>query len=61
MDSLDIVARWRRDIAIADNGGDVAAQRSRGDMSATIRVAGRHELTTENDEAGRRTGMTGED
>ncbi|WP_194825015.1 hypothetical protein [Nocardia sp. XZ_19_231] len=61
MEPLDIVAQWRRDIAIADNDGDAAARRLHGDVSATIVVEGQHGLATENDESGRRTGTHGED
>ncbi|MFD6105678.1 hypothetical protein ACFWFQ_23745 [Nocardia salmonicida] len=59
MDRLDIVDRWRRDIAIADN--DAAARHPYGDVAAAIRVERPHGLTTENDESGRRTGTQGED
>ncbi|MFD9548033.1 hypothetical protein ACFWBG_11675 [Nocardia salmonicida] len=59
MDRLDIVAQWRRDIAIADN--DAAARHPYGDAAAAIRVEGQHGLTTENDESGRRTGTQGQD
>ncbi|MFI1235932.1 hypothetical protein [Nocardia salmonicida] len=60
MDPLDIVAQWRRDIAIADNDGDAAARHLYDDVAAAIGVEGPHGLTTENDESGRRTGTHGE-
>ncbi|MEU4417275.1 hypothetical protein ACIBEH_31970 [Nocardia salmonicida] len=58
MDPLDIIAQWRRDIAMADNDGDDTAQRLRGDVSATSGVDGQHGLTTENYEPNLRTGTT---
>lgn len=61
MDRLDIVAQWRRDIAIADNDGDAAARHLHGNVAPAIRVEGQHGLTTENDESGRRTGTHDED
>ncbi|KQY37377.1 hypothetical protein ASD42_01885 [Nocardia sp. Root136] len=61
MDRLDIVAQWRRDIAIADNDGDAAVRHLHGDVAAVIGVEGQHGLTTEKDESGRRTGTHGED
>jgi hypothetical protein len=56
MDPLDIIAQWRRDIAMADNGDDDATQPLRDDVSATTGVDGQHGLTTENDEPNLRTG-----
>ncbi|MEU4704822.1 hypothetical protein AB0G00_00210 [Nocardia salmonicida] len=61
MEPLDIVAQWRRDIAIADNDGDVAARHLHGDAASAIKVGGQHGPTTGNDESGRRTGTQGED
>jgi hypothetical protein len=55
MDSLDIIAQWRRDITMADNGGDDATQPLRGDVSATTGADGQNRHTTENNEPSRHT------
>ncbi|MGY0498546.1 hypothetical protein ACWZHB_08635 [Nocardia sp. FBN12] len=64
MDPLDIIAQWRRDIALADGGGEEAAiQRLRGEWSEAAGVDAQDALTLtpERDESSRRTGTTDDD
>ncbi|MFE5475778.1 MULTISPECIES: hypothetical protein [unclassified Nocardia] len=64
MDPLDIIAQWRRDIELADSGGEEAAiQRLRGEwsVSAGLDPQDALTLTPESDEFGRRTGTTDDD
>jgi hypothetical protein len=64
MDPLDIVAQWRRDIELADNGGEEASiQRLRGEWSASAGIDTRDTLTSapEGGESSRRTGITDDD
>lgn len=64
MDPLDIIAQWRRDIELADSGGEEAAiRRLRGEWSASAGVDTQDALTLtpEGDESSRRTGITDDD
>ncbi|TCJ97453.1 hypothetical protein [Nocardia alba] len=64
MDSRDIIAQWRRDIALADNGGEEAAiQRLRGEWfaAAGIDVHDGLPLNYANGESSRRTAFTDDD
>ncbi|MFD6397285.1 hypothetical protein [Nocardia sp. NPDC060249] len=64
MDSLDIVAQWRRDLELADNGGEEAAiRRLRGEWSASAGIDPQDAPTPTpgRDETSRRTGITDDD
>ncbi|MBC7299991.1 MAG: hypothetical protein H5T78_03450 [Nocardia sp.] len=57
MESLDIVAQWRRTIAAADNGGD-GAPRTRGDVPAPTEVDRPQTPTAEHDDNAGDAGAT---